>query len=66
MGDYTPRRMYLKLTTAESRALGQLAEIERRHPRDQAALLIRQRLIELGLLKQTEPESQAAPVVERN
>ena len=48
------RQMTINLEPAEKLALASLARRERRNPRDQAALLIRTKLIELGVL-QDEP-----------
>ena len=48
------RQMTINLEPAEKLALAHLARRERRNPRDQAALLIRMKLIELGVL-QDEP-----------
>ena len=48
------RQMTINLEPAEKLALAHLARRERRNPRDQAALLIRTKLIELGVL-QDEP-----------
>ncbi len=45
------RGMYLPLSNDERDALVQLAEREKRDPRQQAALLIRQALERLGLLR---------------
>jgi hypothetical protein len=58
MADYVPTRIYIKMTRAESIALGALAEREHRDPRDQAALLVREGLIGRGVLAESE-----APVV---
>ena len=49
------RGMYLRLSGDEKDALVKLSERERRDPRAQAALLIRQRLEDLGLLPATDP-----------
>lgn len=42
--------MYLKLTHEESTALARYAHRERRTPRDQAAMMIRQVLLTIGEL----------------
>lgn len=44
------RLIYIPLSPDEQEAIVKLAQIERRAPRDQAALLIRQSLERLGLL----------------
>lgn len=44
-------RMYISLYPNESKALGELAQRERRHPREQAALLIRRGLELAGVLE---------------
>lgn len=41
------------LDVDERNALGQLAEVEKRDPRAQAAFIIRQQLEKLGLLSET-------------
>ncbi|MBN1890350.1 MAG: hypothetical protein JW850_20315 [Thermoflexales bacterium] len=43
-------RLVISLDGAERSALVTLAEIERRNPRDQAAVIIRQDLVRRGLL----------------
>jgi len=48
-------RLNVYIQQAERAALLQLAQNERRDPRDQAALLIRQRLEQLGLMQPTSP-----------
>lgn len=45
------QRMMIPLTRDEKNAIWQLAEIEKRDPRDQAAYLIRNALEQAGLLK---------------
>jgi len=58
MKGYVPRRVFVRLTEAESVALGVLAEREHRDPRDQAGLLVREGLIGRGVLAES-----AAPAV---
>lgn len=53
------RRIYVPLDASERQALARLGELERRDPRAQAALLIRQQLERLGLL----PLSPASPTI---
>lgn len=48
---YVPKRIYVPLEPKEMRALAEMAEQERREPRQQAALLIREELIRLGYLE---------------
>lgn len=48
---YVPKRMMIKLTVAESVALRELSKREHRDPRRQAEYLIRERLVELGLIE---------------
>jgi hypothetical protein len=51
-------RLNVYIQQAERAALLQLAQNERRDPRDQAALLIRQRLEQLGLLPAPNPPAK--------
>lgn len=51
------RKIFVPITPEESIALVRLSECERRDPRQQAALLIRQQLERLGLL-QPAPEQE--------
>lgn len=51
------RRIYVPLDAHERQALVHLSELERRDPRQQAALLIRRELERLGLLEPA-PTSQ--------
>lgn len=48
-------RMSIFLTIDEARALHALAQKERREAREQAAFLLRQKLVELGALPVDEP-----------
>lgn len=54
-------RLNVYIQQDERAALLQLAQNERRDPRDQAALLIRQRLEQLGLLPPTPPAPAPPP-----
>lgn len=54
--------IYIKLEPTEMRGLGDLAKIERRDMRDQAAILVRERLIELGLLPKPNSPAPALEV----
>jgi len=47
------RGVYIPLTKEEREALAMLGQIERRDPRDQAALMLRQVLERQGLLQPT-------------
>jgi hypothetical protein len=51
-------RLMIQLDGLERSALTTLAELERRDPRQQAALLIRQQLERLGLLQPTQSITQ--------
>jgi hypothetical protein len=51
-------RMFLSLTPDEAKALGRLAERERRDPRQQAALLLRQALEARGVLPPLDSDRQ--------
>lgn len=53
-------RITVPLQADERRALQELSERERRNPRDQAALLLRERLIERGLLPTDAPTPAAS------
>jgi hypothetical protein len=53
------RRITVTLQQEEVAALGMLAEQERRDPRDQAAVLIRQGLEQRGLLRPKSDEEAA-------
>jgi hypothetical protein len=55
-------RIIIYLQSNESSALLALSTQERRDPRDQAALLIRQRLEQLGLLPKPTPPAPALEV----
>lgn len=56
------KRLTIQMTTEEKSVLFRLAEFEKRDPRQQAALLIRQRLETLGLLPTSQPTGmQVAP-----
>ena len=50
-------RLTVPLLREERAALAQLAEQQRRDPRDQAAWLIRQSLVNLGLLPSAKPQT---------
>ena len=63
----TLTKVYVPLNEIERKALIQLGIAEKRDPRQQAALLIRQRLEALGLLQPTSPikqEDQREPIYE--
>lgn len=45
-----PRGVYIYLTDEEKDALCKLAEVNRRHPQAQGALIVRRELERLGLL----------------
>lgn len=55
------RKIFVPITSEESIALVNLAEQERRDPRQQAAMLIRQQLEKLGLIQPT-PQQEAVNV----
>jgi hypothetical protein len=55
-------RFFIYIEPIEHTALMQLAQTERRDPRQQAALLIRQRLEQLGLLPAPTPPAPALEV----
>lgn len=50
-------RIMLTITPEESAALGALATKERRDPRDQAALILRETLEKIGYLSPLDPET---------
>ncbi len=52
--------IYAQLDRSERQALTRLAEIERRDPRQQAALLIRRELERAGLIEPRSPRLEAA------
>lgn len=54
-------RFPLKLSADEYRAIAKLAERERRHPADQTVIVLREYLIERGLLPSPSPPSPPAP-----
>lgn len=54
--------MYIKITMPAARALQDLAQNERRDPREQAAFLIEKELERRGLLPAAEPKSELAGV----
>jgi hypothetical protein len=56
-------RITVNLHTDEQKALQSLAQVERRHPRQQAAILIRRELERRGLLP--EPKQTVAAVAGR-
>jgi hypothetical protein len=58
------RRITVTLQQDEIAALGALAEHERRDPRDQAAVLIRQGLEQRGLLRPKSEEEAALTISE--
>jgi hypothetical protein len=58
------RRITVTLQQDEIAALGALAEQERRDPRDQAAVLIRQGLEQQGLLRPKSEEEEALTLPE--
>lgn len=55
------RRIYVPLDASERQALARLGELERRDPRAQAAILIRQALESLGLLQPIQPANIPHP-----
>ena len=57
-------RLNVYIQQDERVALLHLAQNERRDPRDQAALLIRQRLEQLGLMQPTPPAPAPTPQTE--
>jgi hypothetical protein len=57
--------MYVSLYPVESQALAELAQRERRHPREQAALFIRRGLELSGLLAEAERQAHAEADAER-
>lgn len=58
-------RFFIYIEPTEHTALMQLAQTERRDLKKQAALLIRQRLEQLGLLPPTPPAQTPPPAKER-
>ena len=56
------QRIYVKLKPDEFTAISQLAKQERRHPRDQAAILIREELKRRNLLPAKTPDRPAETV----
>ena len=57
-------RFMIELKEDERRGLVDLAKRERREPRDQAAVLIRERLRDLGVLQANRPTQQPQPAAE--
>lgn len=57
--------IYVPLDFSEREVIVKLAQTERRDPRQQAALLIRQRLETLGLLPATQPQTAAPELAGR-
>lgn len=54
-------RITVRLNDKELQALVNLAELERRHPREQAAYIIRAALVQCGLIKDETREQPRAP-----